>query len=171
MRLVPEHHFEIKFVNCFRYGNELTCKANGWHHRHSVLMDRTRWIAITFAPRTLEVAFNNILRKIWHLLFNSHTRILHLTARLQSTFSMISQRSKSLFLAATQSKTCLLRVVFSQSAKLCYTPTGFNCLYSQLHLKKYYPEDAVCANIIRTFRLSSSTSSDNEHIITTIACN
>ena len=43
----------------------------------------------------IEVAFNKILRRIWKLPFNSHTRIVHSTAHLLSHFNVVSARSLS----------------------------------------------------------------------------
>ena len=42
---------------------------------------------------TIEVAINNILRRIWHLPRLTHTRILHLTTNLSSVFNIVRQRS------------------------------------------------------------------------------
>ena len=122
--------------------------------------------------RSLEVAFNNILRKVWHLPFNCHTRILHLTARLHSLFNLILHRSQSLLVSATT--TCpsvLVRTIFSHSASLCYTSTGFNSLYGHTCVKEYFYEDAICTNIIRDLRLYASSTPDNELIIRTTSCN
>ncbi len=103
---------------------------------------------------SLEVAFNNILRKIWRLPFNCHTKILDLTARLHSTLNVIFRRSQSLLISATT--TCpsiLVRTIFSHLAMLSYTPTDFTHLYGSSSVKQYFPEDATCALIVRNLRL------------------
>ena len=119
---------------------------------------------------SLEVAFNNILRKLWRLPFNCHTRILHLTARLKSLYNVIFYRSRSFLCSATSKcPSSLVRAIFSSSASLCYTSVGYNSLYGISHLKQYFLEDAYCAAIVRDLRLFGSTSWSNEHIIRTIS--
>ena len=119
---------------------------------------------------SLEVAFNNILRKLWRLPFNCHTRILHLTARLKSLYNVIFYRSRSFLCSATSKcPSSLVRAIFSSSASLCYTSVGYNSLYGISHLKQYFPEDAYCAAIVRNLRLFGSTSWSNEHIIRTVS--
>ena len=119
---------------------------------------------------SLEVAFNNILRKLWRLPFNCHTRILHLTARLKSLYNVIFYRSRSFLCSATSKcPSSLVRAIFSSSASLCYTSVGYNSLYGISHLKQYFPEDAYCAAIVRDLRLFGSTSWSNEHIIRTVS--
>ena len=120
--------------------------------------------------RSLEVAFNNILRKIWRLPYNCHTRILHLTAGLVSPFNLIHRRSQSLLVSATtKCPSNIVRFVFSSSVNLCYTATGYNSLFGDSHSKQYFPEDAYCAGVIRDLRLSGATSWSNELIIRTVS--
>ena len=52
------------------------------------------------AIHSIEVSFNNILRRIWHLPCNCHTRILHLTARLPRLVNVIISRAASLLSSA-----------------------------------------------------------------------
>ena len=47
------------------------------------------WILSCTALQNLEVAFNKILRRIWHLPNCSHTGIVHLVAKLYSLFNVV----------------------------------------------------------------------------------
>ena len=119
---------------------------------------------------SLEVAFNNILRKLWRLPFNCHTRILHLTARLKSLFNVIFCKSRSILCSATSKcPSSLIHAIFSSSANLCYTTVGYNSLYGISHLKQDFPEDAYCVAIVRDLHLFGSASWSNEHIIRTVS--
>lgn len=88
---------------------------------------------------SLEVCFNNILRRIWSLLRNCQ-RILHCTARLLSGFNLIYTCSFSLLKSAL-SCLALVHSIFSDSAALCYTFIGFK------HSQQY---DSLCASIIHS---------------------
>ncbi len=115
---------------------------------------------------TLEVAFNNILRKTWRLPYNCHTRTFHLTARLLSLFNLIYQRPQSLFMSATtKSPSSIDRSVFSSSFNLCYTATGYNFLFGSSYFKQYFSEDAYCPGVIRDLHLFGDTPWSNELIV------
>ena len=86
---------------------------------------------------SIEVSFNNILRRIWHLPRNCHTSILHLTARLPSLFNVVSSRSLSLVSSALSCPSLVVRKVFRDSRFLAYTHTGYNSICGNLHTKKY----------------------------------
>ena len=53
--------------------------------------------------KTLEVTFNNFLRKIWSLPRHSHTGLLHSTAKLQSIYNVVIFRSAKLLASASGS--------------------------------------------------------------------
>ena len=48
----------------------------------------------------IEVSFNKVLRKVWHLPWNSHTAIMHSTARIYSIFNAVYLRSRELLHSA-----------------------------------------------------------------------
>jgi len=68
------------------------------------------------AIHSIEVSFNNILRRIWHLPCNCHTRILHLTARLPSLFNVIISRAASLLSSALSCSSLIVRKVLVNPA-------------------------------------------------------
>ena len=50
----------------------------------------------------------------------------------------------------------VVRTVFQISSILAYTPTGYNALFGEDHIKYYYPDDGICASVIRHLRLHGS---------------
>ena len=116
------------------------------------------WNLSSPALHSLEVAFNNILRRIWQLPRSCHTRILHLTSRLPSLINTTANRSLTLLNSAKVCSSKAVRTVFNDSALLAYTPTGYNALYSKDHIKIYYRQDGICASVIRHQRLCGSHS-------------
>ena len=77
---------------------------------------------------SLEVTFNNILRKIWKLPRNCHSSILHCVSRLQSLHNVVIQRSKMLCLKARATGLPLICDIFTEAPILSYTSFGFNIL-------------------------------------------
>ena len=69
------------------------------------------WFSSSPELRSLEVTFNNILRRIWSLPRMCHTGILHCTARLNSVYNIVVQRSSKLLSAALKSHSSLVRDV------------------------------------------------------------
>ena len=70
------------------------------------------WSLSCSGLRHLEVAFNKLLRRIWHLPYRSHTGIVHLVANLDSLFNLVYRRSNSLVYAAAKCPSALVRSVF-----------------------------------------------------------
>ena len=163
----------VKMANCLLYSFSGIDPVTLTHLFNSFCLSlhgAAIWNLSNPSLRSLEVAFNNILRKIWRLPYNCHTRILHLTAGLVSPFNLIHRRSQSLFVSATtKSPSNIVHFVFSRSVNLCYTATGYNSLFGDSHSKQYFPEDAYCAGVIRDLRLSGATSWSNELIIRTVS--
>ena len=119
--------------------------------------------------RIVEVAFNNILRRIWRLPARTHTAILHSVAGLQSMYNVAAQRSKSLLCSAYNCPSHLVQSVFRHSITSCYTFSGFNSMYGSRYLKSYADQDLLCANYIRNVQVTGSYYLEDD--ITCIACN
>ena len=119
----------------------------------------------------IEVAFNKILRRIWKLPSNSHTRIVHSTARPLGLFNVVFARSLSLLSSALSCPSFPVSFIYRVSSNLVYTSCGFNRLHGHNYKKTYYLEDLFCAtcNIIRDIRISCVSSSDFEHVISVIS--
>ena len=127
------------------------------------------WRLDSKAITSIEVAFNKVLRRIWNLPFNSHTRIVHCTARLFSIFNLISARSSSLLFSALSCSSFPVAFIFRICSDLGYTTTGFNRLFGHNFKKSYYPENHYCADIIRNIRLNEVNNSDLEHIVNVVS--
>ena len=91
---------------------------------------------ISSSLKTIEVAFNNILRRIWSVLQRTHTRILHCLAGLSSVFNMVLARSKSLIYSASSSF-FPASVIFREASQLEHTFAGFNNLFESRYTKDY----------------------------------
>ena len=93
------------------------------------------WNLSCFSIHSIEVAFNTILRRIWHLPRNCHTGILHLTAFLPILFNIFISRSSALLSSALSCPSLIVRKVFHDASILAYTHTGYNALCSCHHAK------------------------------------
>ena len=118
----------------------------------------------------IEVSFNKLLHRIWRLPARSHTTIVHHIARLPSLFNVIHSRSLSLLHSADLCPSRLVKFIFHQSSLCSFTFCGFNSLFGRRYLKFCDMQYAMCADIIRTIRLSGQSNADFEHIIRTISC-
>ena len=127
------------------------------------------WSLSSPAIRNIEVAFNKILRKIWHLHYRSHTAIVHLVANLPSLFNVVFHRCNSLCIAASNCPSTLVRVIFRDSAAVSYSFCGYNSLYGSSHLKIYDSQSQICANVIRSLRCSCADHSFDQ-MIDSISC-
>ena len=79
------------------------------------------WRLDSKAITGIEVAFNKVLRRIWNLSFNSHTRIVHCAIRLFSIFNLISARSSFLLFSALSSSSFPIAFIFHTCSDLAYT--------------------------------------------------
>ena len=102
--------------------------------------------------KSLEVTFNNFLRKIWSLPRHCHTGILHSTAKLQSIYNVVVSRSAKLLASASGSTSCLISDLFSESARRAYSFVGYNTKYGYKHLKTYSESERLCGSFIRDAR-------------------
>ena len=120
---------------------------------------------------TIEIAFNKVLRRIWNLPANSHTRIVHCTARLTSLFNTILSRSSSLLRSALACPSFPASYIFRASSGLVYTCVGFNTICGNPYKKVYFSEDMYCANVVRNIRLSYGHRSnvELEHIVRVVS--
>ena len=111
------------------------------------------WSLASPGLHSLEVTFNNILRKIWKLPRNCHTSILHCVSRLQSLHNVVIQRSKMLCLKARATGFPLIRDIFIEAPILSYTSFGLNILNQKKFKRTYNDEAIACANFIRDVQL------------------
>ena len=102
---------------------------------------------------------------------NSHTRIVHCTARLTSLFNTILSRSSSLLRSALACPSFPASYIFRASSGLVYTCVGFNTICGNPYKKVYFSEDMYCANVVRNIRLSYGHRSnvELEHIVRVVS--
>ena len=124
--------------------------------------------------KSLEVSFNNILRKIWRLPRNCHTRILHLVANLPGFVNKTVLKTVLFIRRVCSSFSPLISHVFSSCFSLVYTFTGFNQLYHQNFVKHYNVQDYECASYVWKLCLFPSLFDINNHtindVIHTVCC-
>ena len=110
---------------------DLCCKANCILHTFSCCDPFTKtevfrsfclslygcalWSSSATQIHSLEVTFNNILRKIWSLPQNCQTSILHVVAGLHTLRNTVVIRSLGLISAAFKSQSPLLIADYSQT--------------------------------------------------------
>ena len=130
------------------------------------------WILSCTALQNLEVAFNKILRRIWHLPNCSHTGIVHLVAKLYSLFNVVYHRSNSLLRATAKCPSVLVQTI-RDSSVTCFSFCGYIAMFATRHLKIYHEQYRECATVVRDLRSCDSWTSnlDSGFIIETISCN
>ena len=112
---------------------------------------------------SLEVAFNNILRKIWLVPRQCHTVILHFVSNMHSVFNTTISRSMKLISSALTGSSKLLVDIFKESSTLVYTSFGYNSVHGQRHWKCYTDAEKLCSAFIRDVRLFPSLNCPLDH--------
>ena len=126
---------------------QLVHKIYNFHEFCLSLSGSAIWSLACPQLKSLEVTFNNILRKIWELPRWCHTSLLHLTAALDSVFNVVCDRSLRLVNSAINSNSNIL-YVFYQSSKLVNCFAGHNCVYGWKHRKLYTEQDTIFASFM-----------------------
>ena len=108
-----------------------------------VTYNRTDILVVSLSSPSIEVAFNKLLRKIWNLPYNSHTGIVHCTAKIHSVSNMLYDRFCSLHSFALSSSSSLIQSIFVSSTQHIYYIHGYT---------HYYFEEFHAAFIIRCLR-------------------
>ena len=123
--------------------------------------------------KSLEVIFNNILRRIWKLPRHCHTGILHQIAGVSSIYNRIS-KSFSSFLSKAISLDCpLISKCFNSTSMLVCTACGYNNFYKSKYIKHYSEDELVCADFVRDIRLGRivfDSVDTTSCIITSVCC-
>ena len=81
------------------------------------------WLISHKSLSDLQVVFNKVLRRVWHLPSMSHTSIVYCVSRIQN---IVLKRSLSFYKRAMSSSSSLVRYIFYDSSALLYTVTGLN---------------------------------------------
>ena len=108
----------------------------------------------------LQVGFNKILRRIWNLPFNSHTKIVHCVSRIESIGNLIYKRFIRLYQKALSSSS-LVQGIFS------FSSSHWNCGTS--HLTEYSEADIEISDWICLVRHNFGNYSDIEDFVRTVS--
>ena len=122
--------------------------------------------------KSLEIAFNSILRKIWRLPRQCNTRILHLIACSSSLVNKIVGVFTKFANRACMSHSPLIKHTFLSARYVVYTPMGYNMQNKDSLVKQYSEDDHLCADFVRSLRLGhiDFSSTTIEDIIYTVCC-
>ena len=94
---------------------------------------------VTWFPsiKTIDVALNKILRKVWKLPTRSHTGVVHCVAHVSTVSNILFQRFHSLLSKASSSSSTLLRTIFRDSIFHPFSYAGYNFCCGHHHLREY----------------------------------
>ena len=120
--------------------------------------------------KSLEVALNNILRCIWKLPRNCHTRILHKIAQMDSIHNRLMKLSDCYSRRMCESKSSLLRDTFTLFYNSAFTPLG-NTHYTahKYRLKRTSNVPTLYGTYDSTCRCNVGDM-DVEYMIRTVCC-
>jgi len=117
--------------------------------------------------KSLEIAFNNILRKVWRLPRCCHYGILHCVANINSIYNQVSHRFSNFLTRALKSDSPLIQTVYQWASNRTFTAPGFNNLCKKNFVKVYTVDDHICAEFIRDIQLGRLTF-DSADILNTV---
>ncbi len=105
---------------------------------------------------SLNVSFNNVIRRIWNLPRDSHTAIVHSVGSVVSIYNNVYSRFSRLCTSAISNPSCLIRSIFTVSSRTCNSNfIGYNCLYGDSHCKAYSSHHIAIGNLIREIHTQS----------------
>ena len=126
------------------------------------------WNISSKCLKTLEVSFNKILRRIWNLPYNFHTRIVHGAAKLPSLFNLTFNRTTTHFTISQKCSSYLVKYIFCKSASCCFTFLGYNLNYGSKLCKNYSIQDQFRFDVIEDIRSAQPFSSFSKMSIESI---
>ena len=100
---------------------------------------------------SLNVSFNDVIRRIWNLPRNCHTGVVHSAVLISSISSIIVfSRFCRLRSSAMSHPSPLVRSIFATSSQTCNSKfIGYNYLFGSTHCKSYSSEDIALGQLIR----------------------
>lgn len=128
------------------------------------------WPSSSAALRLLEVAFNNIVRKIWSLPHHCHTAPLHLLVGIPSIFNTVLSRSGKLIVSALRSASPVVMDVFTDCINLVYTSAGYNLHYGHKFWKQYTDQHLLTAKVIFDIQSAPKLNIDFLNELKSICC-
>ena len=143
---------ELLYKDMNRKGNSVLCRFSALDPFIKCFLIKTYCLSLygcslrslsSPSIRIIEVAFNKLLRKIWNLPYNSHTGIVHCTAKIHSVSNMLYDCFCSLHSFALSSSSSLIQSIFVSSTQH---------IHGYTHYRHYYFEEFHAAFIIRCLR-------------------
>ena len=128
------------------------------------------WSLSSPSINIMEIALNKLLRRIWNLPYNSHSGIVHCSARISTIRNILYDRFCSLFSRSMSSQSPLLKSIFAHAALLAYSYTGYNSIYGFNHYRHFSDSEERSASIIRRLRSFYGLYSPCEQIISFVSC-
>ena len=120
------------------------------------------WLCLSSELKSLEVSFNNIIRKIWSLFGN---------VILRRCISLLEfPVSYKLTQSALASTSPVVAEVFRDSIYLVYTSTGHNYHYGHRRWKYYTEQDILSAKFVIDVKLAPDLNSHLEDDLLSICC-
>ena len=87
----------------------------------------------------------------------------------EAIFNGVYLRSRELLHSAICSPSSVVQCAFLDASYLYYTFVGYNTIYGNHLIKKYHPEDFLCADLIRSYKSHFGCFSPYKDIINTVS--
>ena len=105
--------------------------------------------------KTIDVALNKILRKVWKLPTRSHTGVVHCIAHVSTISNILFQSFHFLLSKASSSSSTLIRTIFRDSTFNPFSFAGYNFCCGHHHLREYTTAEINKGLLIRSVALVS----------------
>ena len=128
------------------------------------------WSLSSPSIKLIEIALNKLLRRVWNLPYQSHSGIVHCTARISHVSNFIFDRFCVLLSRSLSSPSGLVKSIFLNSSYYAYSFIGYNFLYGNNHYKYYSESEVRSAYTIRQLRSFYGLNSPCEHIVSDLSC-
>ena len=128
------------------------------------------WSLSSKSLNGLQIALNEILRRIWNLPLRSHSSVVHCIARVPPVVNIVLSCFDRFLSSISQLSSPIVSLIFDQVAVLPYNFLGYNNLYGENHFKIYSSFDQDISSFIRSIRIKHGTVSPFEFLITHLCC-
>ena len=128
------------------------------------------WSLSSPSIKLIEIALNKLLRRVWNLPYQSHSGIVHCTARISHVSNFIFDRFCVLLSRSLSSPSGLVKSIFLHSSYYAYSFIGYNFLYGNNHYKYYSESEVRSAYTIRQLRSFYGLNSPCERIVSDLSC-
>ena len=128
------------------------------------------WSLSSPSIKLIEIALNKLLRRVWNLPCQSHSGIVHCTARISHVSNFIFDRFCVLLSRSLSSPSGLVKSIFLHSSYYAYSFIGYNFLYGNNHYKYYSESEVRSAYTIRQLRSFYGLNSPCERIVSDLSC-